>query len=175
MRSRLKDSGVGDMIQVHMSVLMFAQDQYTRALFVLMGLASAYSVTASSVAWLVYLVLVVVGQILIEAVYLHIWEGKSARVRRRLNASGVGDVQVRMSVLMFAQPEYIRELLVAMELITVYPVTVSSVELLGFPSVSLAPSFLVRSTSTKPLSQLSPSQPPRALPSVVESCRLVDE
>jgi hypothetical protein len=91
-------------------------------------------------------------------------------VRGRLDGPGVGDVQVRMSLLIFAQDQYFRELLVVMGLVLPYLVTVSSVAWLGFPSVSLAPSFLVRSRLTNPL-----SQPLRALPSVVASCRLVGE
>ena len=83
---------------------MFALD---RELLVMTELVSAYSVTVSPAAWLVYLGSAVVGQTLIEAVYLHFCDGKSAWMMRRLNDSGAG--QVRISVLMFAQDQYFRE------------------------------------------------------------------
>jgi hypothetical protein len=116
-------------------------------------------------------VLVYLGSVGVAAVCLRFWEGGSAGVRGHLDGSGV---HVRMNILMFAQDQYFRELLVVMGLVSPYQVTVSSVAWLGFPSVSLAPSFLVRSRIIKPLSQLSFSQPVRAL-SLVESCRLVGE
>jgi hypothetical protein len=96
-------------------------------------------------------------------------------VRGHLDGSGVGDIQVRIRILMFAQDQYFRELFVVMGLVSPSQVTVPLVVWLGFPSLSLAPSFLVRSRLTKPLSRLSLPLALRALPSVVEFCRLVGE
>lgn len=115
----------------------------------MMELASAYSVTVSPVAWLVYLGSAVVEQFLIERVCLLFREGKSDKIEKRINASGAGGVEARMSVL------------------------IPSVVLSGLPSVSLAPSFLVRSRSTKPLSHPSLSQLLRTLHSAAKSFRLV--
>jgi len=118
---------------------------------------------------LVYLDSAVVGQVLMGAICLRFGEEESAGVKGHLDDSGVGEVQVRMRMLMFAQNQYLWELLVVvMGLVSPYQVTVSSVAWLRFPSVYPL-SFLVRSRLTKPLSQL------RALPSVVESCRLAGE
>ena len=72
-------------------------------------------------------------------------------MRRRLDASGVGDAQVRMNVLMFAQDQYFRELLMTMELVSAYSGTV------------------------KPPPQPLHSRLLHILPSVVKSCRLVGE
>jgi hypothetical protein len=82
---------------------------------------------------------------------------------------------------MFAQDQHLRELPVVMGLRRLvsagyhWQVTVCLIAWLGFPSVSLAPLFPVRLRLTNPLSQLSLSQPFRALPSVVKTCRLVGE
>jgi len=170
MRRHLGYSGVGD-VQISIRVLLFAQDPYFREFLVMMEPVSAYSVAASSVAWLVYLSLssAVVGQILMEPVCLRFWEGKLARIRRRLNDSGVDlvsaysvtaavgqvliepvcllrfwegklarirrrlndsgvvDLQLRLRILMFAQGQCFRELLVMMELASAYSLTGSSV------------------------------------------------
>ena len=70
------------------------------------------------------------GHILIDAVCLHFREGEPAGMKGHLDRSGVGDFQVHMNrdVLMFARDQHFRELLhllVMMELVSTYPVTVS--------------------------------------------------
>lgn len=117
------------------------------------------------------LALVYLGSVVVGAACLRFWKGESAGVRGHLDGSGVHG---RMSIWMFAQDQYFRELVVVMGLVSPYYATVSSVGWLGFPSVSLAPSFLVHSRLIEPLSQLPLSQPLRA-PSLVGSRRLDGE
>ena len=86
-------------------------------------------------------------------------------MRENLGGQGVGGVQCRMCILMFSQDQYSLELLDAMGLVLLYR---GGESWLRFLSVSLSLSFLVSSSS-----QTSHSRLLHALPSVIESFRLV--